>query len=878
MRKFGRSFEISKNSVLATDPLPTLSRFSNCFSPFISRRGVATLTVKQLQRRTDSSEVVSGIIDTAVSGSTSTPSVISSIVNLNVWGRDVLFRKEIHPTSYYENISLNQHIIIDGQAPVFFKEEVSQDQNTPPIIRQLKFDIIKESEVSDSIGTGDRSISFTDSGSRYNLTYSITPLNSHEAGLPIRYVVPGTPAPNKGIFRLKSIICIDTTERTTDDLIVKLSDSEDLDKKLPQIHISKGEIEHFDLAPYQDEPNLRVVGRDYPFKTRVTVEMREADSGLRGRDDYLGTRRIAASESTSFCAVRTFHESDTKYHLIFDRLPSENDPNDNSYLFVVPKVFMANNSLKIWVGTFLTITKPVTITYTINGKEELQTLVINPNQWRVANPVPSAEDCKIYHFDFSVGVPANLRYEPNNGADTIELAKSYSKNNNSFAAAARLLPNKFTLNSSFEVILGSCYERTFDESRVSDSFKALYPTLPTIPNVKFFAGDQVYLDHPAKDFLKNTISYEDLAARFVLAYEETWESLEKVYSFGANYFISDDHEFYNNFPNDVGFMGRLAWLSLNRNPFTPDYLRNWADIAKVYFNAAQTTDVVQQFDIGKELSFFIADVRVNRCSSSHFIDDQNFNKIILWLNQLTSPGVLVLGQPILVTPNDDDLTLPNYTRQYKALVDAIANSKHDIIILSGDVHYSRFAAVRLAKHDKMLYEVISSPLSLVELTKERHDFSLGVVNSFLFDRDYSEAGAAAGWHIGPDGIDKYPEFFPPEGVATNHERKKIDYKESGTHSTALIPDLTYTLPPSSPSFSASLKVKALRTEENFAKIRFFKTRRVVQDISVPTPSGRVTIPTQEQYDFTMEVQCFKVRKKDRANLPELDWEKKVTLG
>jgi hypothetical protein len=94
----------------------------------------------------------------------------------------------------------------------------------------------------------------------------------------------------------------------------------------------------------------------------------------------------------------------------------------------------------------------------------------------------------------------------------------------------------------------------------------------------------------------------------------------------------------------------------------------------------------------------------------------DFDALTQWLGSLSGPGILVLGQPLIAeaTPwsRSVDHVLPDY-RQYGRLIRALFDAQHDVVLLTGDVHFSRIASCRLHAEARLI-EVISSPLALVD--------------------------------------------------------------------------------------------------------------------------------------------------------------------
>jgi hypothetical protein len=119
------------------------------------------------------------------------------------------------------------------------------------------------------------------------------------------------------------------------------------------------------------------------------------------------------------------------------------------------------------------------------------------------------------------------------------------------------LPTAF--EKPFTVLLGSCFCARQDQEGTAGR---TYFRLPTgdRPDVKILAGDQVYLDAPWEHYLLHTHTPAELETRFFETYLDTWmqggpaSGFRKLLMAGANYFCSDDHEFWNNAPNQGSYV------------------------------------------------------------------------------------------------------------------------------------------------------------------------------------------------------------------------------------------------------------------------------------------------------------------------------------
>ena len=236
---------------------------------------------------------------------------------------------------------------------------------------------------------------------------------------------------------------------------------------------------------------------------------------------------------------------------------------------------------------------------------------------------------------------------------------------------------------------------------------------PARPDVKFFAGDQVYLDSPWYRYLMPH-SPDELRDAFVEHYTRTWaqaDGFARLLGEGANFFCSDDHEYWNNAPNAAVY-AQDTWTAAGRQV--------WLKAARDLYCAFQTPRFFAPFSVAP-VSFLLVDTRVNRdADRQNFMQPGDLTQVANWVNALNGPGVLVIGQPLLQTSTGffkghfGDWNLPDF-KQYHQLVDIVGGSRHSLVILTGDVHYGRIARSSLRSGAELI-EIISSPLSLVDET------------------------------------------------------------------------------------------------------------------------------------------------------------------
>lgn len=284
----------------------------------------------------------------------------------------------------------------------------------------------------------------------------------------------------------------------------------------------------------------------------------------------------------------------------------------------------------------------------------------------------------------------------------------------------------------FTLLLGSCFYGPEDRD---GAVGKTYRDIPedNRPDVKMLCGDQVYLDNPWKEttfkwYLGNRKPGVFRAMLFD-KYVANWGQVgggdagfRRLLSDGANYFCSDDHEFWNNAPNfgGVGFF----------NTITSKQRAWWLREAGQLFHAFQSPSPFLALEV-PPLSVRIADTRIHRDPAGRrFMRDKDLRALGRWIEGLRGPGVLVVGQPVLVEKTSLretlrrkglkgtivkflDRNLPDYA-QYEELVRYIKASRHSIVLLTGDVHFGRVSHGELAAGSTAsLVEVISSPMQAV---------------------------------------------------------------------------------------------------------------------------------------------------------------------
>ena len=255
----------------------------------------------------------------------------------------------------------------------------------------------------------------------------------------------------------------------------------------------------------------------------------------------------------------------------------------------------------------------------------------------------------------------------------------------------------------FTIGLGSCFYNHRDGGQAAGAYQALFERGPAKfrPDLTFLTGDQVYLDI---GFDSLSTDPDEIRQRVADDYARNWQDLGGILNRGGTWMLPDDHEYWNDFP-----------FYQTANPYLSKLKRDkvreaWTKAARDGVDRVQRSPRVETIPIGKDLSICLADLRSFR-KEDRFLPEADFQQIVDWATGLRSPGVFAVPQPLIVEPNESERNLLSYTDQYKRLLEALAHSGHDIVLLSGDVHFGRIASCALGNGGGRLIEIISSPLS-----------------------------------------------------------------------------------------------------------------------------------------------------------------------
>jgi hypothetical protein len=254
----------------------------------------------------------------------------------------------------------------------------------------------------------------------------------------------------------------------------------------------------------------------------------------------------------------------------------------------------------------------------------------------------------------------------------------------------------------FTVAFGSCFYPHRDQGCAAAAFRALHEAGPSAlrPDLSFWLGDQVYLDIGI-----DSISFrpQEITERIAEDYRKNWELQGDLLRRGANWMLPDDHEFWNDYPFYDSAIPTLWPLRLG------PVRRAWAAAAMDGVQRVQRPRPIEVIEIGRDLSFCLLDTRTYR-SSKEFVSAETMSGLLAWIQSLKSSGVLVISQNLIQDPDKSERSLASYPKQYGALLAALRDAPHDVLCLTGDVHYGRVGQVNWG-NGRRLVEAVASPLS-----------------------------------------------------------------------------------------------------------------------------------------------------------------------
>ncbi len=298
--------------------------------------------------------------------------------------------------------------------------------------------------------------------------------------------------------------------------------------------------------------------------------------------------------------------------------------------------------------------------------------------------------------------------------------------------------------ASFTLATGSCFALGHDpDGVVASGYRKLTAHCPV--DLRVLSGDQIYMDRDpvtGEYFgLLDGAPYTEPPVRPMERYERQWRDARWSDFVAATptLYLGDDHEFWNDYPRIPRYLQypKLAEAAKSVDEFTRAF-----DVFQSSLNAspdgffddpdAEREAVLQGRwrSLSMEapfVSLMLIDARTQRQRpgpDATFTSPSNLAMLRRWAKELTRPGVLFISQPLSEAPPKEhmgvdfdgafDSALRHFSAQYRALCEALAEAPRDVLIVSGDVHWSRLRALDLTRKGappRRVYEFVSSNLT-----------------------------------------------------------------------------------------------------------------------------------------------------------------------
>lgn len=240
-------------------------------------------------------------------------------------------------------------------------------------------------------------------------------------------------------------------------------------------------------------------------------------------------------------------------------------------------------------------------------------------------------------------------------------------------------------------------------------------------NFKILMGDNLYLD--CHDSQRDLSLFDGFKETAYLYSKHFWESEDYAEMVGSTPTFStwDDHEFWNNFPEDCLWLTR-TWSQKWRRDYSKAGLES-VDLFQNSTNpdciAGSRSYVIRDTPL---VEFFVLDSRTQRtrmdAKRPSIAPETVISAFESWSKNLKSkPGVLVIGQPMLAGPGGStDYNIQAFDSDFGRICRAIVAAPANILVMSGDVHYSRVAEFQIEDfadsartRRKNVTEVVTSP-------------------------------------------------------------------------------------------------------------------------------------------------------------------------
>ena len=357
---------------------------------------------------------------------------------------------------------------------------------------------------------------------------------------------------------------------------------------------------------------------------------------------------------------------------------------------------VGRTSVEVWVGTlFPALKMPEWARVRLfEGDRELRARLIRRRDWRRPFSGMDRRFCFVARFrGLTAGRDYRLEFERRVEANPdIGVSRHWQRLR---SGRFRTLPSRLPLagEGAFTIGLGSCFYNHRDGGRAAAAYKALYERgeQDVRPDVTVLTGDQVYLDI---GFDSLSLIPREIRERIADDYALHWQALGSILSRGGTWMLPDDHEYWNDYPFVDSLLPNLLALRVR------GVRKIWKRAARDGVKQIQRSPVVESFTLGDDLTVCLADLRSHR-SGDRFLPEPDFQKLLAWARDRSCPGVLAISQPLIVTESTER-NLRSFPRQYAELLDALGAVAHDVVVLSGDVHFGRIASVPIGSHGARL--------------------------------------------------------------------------------------------------------------------------------------------------------------------------------
>lgn len=307
----------------------------------------------------------------------------------------------------------------------------------------------------------------------------------------------------------------------------------------------------------------------------------------------------------------------------------------------------------------------------------------------------------------------------------------YQQKDPSNYAYSRTLPDAA---DGLNMVLASCFYRDNNQLVTAAPLAKPFMSVDGLPHVKMLCGDQIYLD------LSNGGWYPHKLNDLWRLYDEQWRDARFIawMSRGGNLCMADDHEFWNNFPSQKR-AGKISFIFSE----PPEGIARKMEDAFLIYQAvlnADPADLLKNNPLNRErlhcfefpgdlapkrlrerFAMQVLDTRTRRTA----LDDESSTKQFTapqWLRETqqrianrNGPCLLVTSQSMLDRGGGSESNLADYQGQFDALWNTVWNNPHQMLLLTGDIHWSRAQSFKSEETKLTHYEVVSSALARISL-------------------------------------------------------------------------------------------------------------------------------------------------------------------